>query len=839
MSEKSEDSADVAPKPVEPSTFGSADDPPSRGADPPEPAAAKEPATIHIDSKVIIKDSEGDGHTFVGTSIKDQYNYFYSENNSLDEGTDQDSGPRKLDIKHFDIISKARLETFRKEIVVQQQEIDGLLRTSSFQRIFLLEGPPELGKGQIGLKLATELAQRKSIQQVQRSRISLMANTRVDLGDLLKDEKNWKDSLILLDNALRHGNRSLLRLAREMDTVGLNTLEGRLRRLGSYVVLTYDEGQIATFHTSIRTRVHKVTGPSEEQLREFLQKGAEDLCNCEGNPGRQRKLEEFLKSKSQIVAKLKTIPRILRFIQTSLLLVLEGKIALESALEQSDQLDAWLLEQRSADQQELVFALALTLCHAGPPGIPIRWYQFERLRQELDGFLRGELGQEKNPRNVLDLCRDPEILNKLQVEILPDQDGAVIRFIDENRAERLWRCLLGPGRRLCAMAVPLLSRLGDAEEFFLRRQAGWALGRMSQLEPTNIFGRFYNTWAIKVDHPRAAHLTALTSLVQGAVVVGDPHLKTFGIEKLRSSLSDSSFQRIGTGLLALTGLGLIDPRSALDLMKPVFQNILQPCLTRLDRQGKKGPQIETTTFRLIQNHQLRSKISSFYDDAREVELLVELPNAFPEDGELKILMAAQFSLIGLSLSLGTSTVLNELRRWVPAGKAELAPLLAFSFLRAQGMAEVLERNKTVIYKEGDKREYWSPILSSAASNANGEKDLADFLFEIYLGACQLPGIAAKVVTSRWLALIEHWTRQAAEGSEFRDSVVNLWGHLLRAPDLEQREKLGNLLAHPEFGAPGTRLGELVGHIRRGGVLDGMQGSTRDEASPKNKDFEAS
>ncbi|NJL26970.1 MAG: hypothetical protein HC897_03340 [Thermoanaerobaculia bacterium] len=290
-------------------------------------------------------------------------------------------------------------------------------------------------------------------------------------------------------------------------------------------------------------------------------------------------------------------------------------------------------------------------------------------------------------------------------------------------------------------------------------------------------------------------------------------MKAHSLERLRSLLQDPNPDRVRAGLTGLGELGFVDLGVTIAEMRPALRRWLLPRVAKLEGLETGRRRVENEVHKFYGSYQLRSEISNLFDKGLENELYSNLPSVFPPEKELKILMAAQYAIVGLSFAIGAIPVMRELKLWLPAGKADMARLLALLFLRPQGMAEVLERFTVCWREDTGTEERWSPILVSATLEEKGVEHLTDFLFEIYLGASQLPHVFERALVARWMSLIEIWTRQAAKGSKCREHVIALWCRLLRAHDLELRQKLGDLLNHPELGVPGTKLGELVEVIR--------------------------
>ena len=777
------------------------------------PAAGSSKTTIAIEV-----DEAGDANQFIAYQrAGDQFNVTISE---MVAQAGFGAGPDRLTEDHFTTLIRADLDRTITQIVCDSDEVEQLVHVSQQHQLLLLEGRRGLGKGQLALKVASRLCGIRSLERLQRSSVRMSRHLQVDLHRLFSKTRSFEKSVILIEDAFDFGNDSLVRLARGTDAAARDSLESSLRQKDTWLILTYDDSKHPDLHHALADRRHVVRGPKPEQLVRFLERSAQKrVAQLEEGAASQisEALRVFLENHGRTIASsLGSASRIERFVNSRLLKLVDGRESnLEAALAETDQLDTWLFEEVVPDLPALVFVLALTLCHAGPEAGAARWFEFEVLRQRLALYLRRELGKHRETRDSSDLCAERELLRRLRVEIAPGPGGPVVRFLDDRQAELIWGTLLGNGRQLAALLIPWLESLATAKEYFLRRLAGWALGRLGSLDHQALFNRVFSFWANRSSDPGAPQLTSFGALLQAAFGGTDTGLAKSCRESLRGLLNDSSPDRVRAGLLSLVDLGLIEPEFAVAEMQPVFRKWLLPPLKGLEKWEGERRRIESAVQQRYGSYRLRSQLSRVVDQDLEHALHFNLSKIFGAERELKVLTASQYALVGLGFGVGLIPVVRELKAWLPAGKTELAPVLSLLFLRPQGIIEILEQYN-IRWNEGASREEkWSPILVSAMLEERGVAHLADFLFELYLGAGQFPHAIERALLTRWIALVELWTRQAAtSGPRCRELVLNLWAHLWRLPDIDLRQKLADLVNHPEFGIPGTELGNVVEEIRQ-------------------------
>lgn len=777
------------------------------------PAASSSKTTIAIEIDEAGEDNQITGFYREG----DHFNITMAE---MVAQAGLGAGPARLMEDDFTTLIRADLDRTISQIVYDSDEVEQLVRFSQEHPLLLLEGRRGLGKGQLALKVASRLCGIRSLERLQRSAVRMTRHLQVDLHRLFSKSRSFEKSVVLIEDAFDFGNDSLVRLAKGTDAAARDSLESSLRQTDTWLILTYDDGKHPDLHHALTDRRHVMRGPKPEQLVRFLEQSAlrrfAQLQEEKDAPVLES-LRVFLeKNGGTIAASLGTASRIERFVNTHLLQLVSGReSSLEAALTETDQLDTWIFEEVVPDLPALTFVLALTLCHAGPEARAVRWFEFEVLRQRLAVYLRRELGKHRDPRDSSELCVERELLRRLRVEIAPGPGGPIVRFLDDRQAELIWGTLLGNGRQLAALLIPWLESLATTKEYFLRRLAGWALGRLGSLDHQALFSRLFSIWSHHSSDPAAPQLTSFGGLLQAACASADGGLANLCRENLHGLLNDANPDRVRAGLLSLVDLGLIEPELAVAEMQSVFRKWLLPPLKDLEKWEAGRRRVESVVHQRFGSYRLRSQLSNAFDQDLENALYSNLPKIFPAGRELKILTAAQYALVGLSFSVGLIPVIREVKAWLPAGKADLAPVLALLFLRPQGIAEILEQYNIRWNEVASRQEHWSPILISAMLEDRGVAHLADFLFELYLGAGQFPHAIERALLTRWITLVEIWTRQAVtSGPRCRELVLNLWAQLWRLPDLDLRQKLADLVNHPEFGIPGTELGSVVEEIRQ-------------------------
>lgn len=724
--------------------------------------------------------------------------------------------PTRLTVAQLDVFDAEQLHAKTETILTDPLELERLSGFFGSRRVLLLSGACSLGKGALALKLAARMCRELGMGRARRNRSPLTRHLAVDLHGLIDKSQELHDTVIILDGVFRQENEDLTRFAGSTDTLALGALEDRLAKARSLLILTFD--QHPPLHPALEERVEEAMGPTAEQLREYLFEHARRRVASEGEEHLDALGDLLERHGDAMLSALASVPRIEAFVRDHLLALLENpELPVVAALSQVGRLDRWLLEEQARDLQALSYALAMALSHSGPAGTPVRWFQFERLRSSVLEHLRRQLGRSDESLDPSELCREPELLRRLQIEVVAGDDGGgdLVRFQDSERADKLWACLLGGGRSLAAHMVPLLIKLADSDEHFLRQLAGQALGRLGRLDPFGIFGRLFQRWS---RNPPSRDI--LGALCLGAILSGDLHLERLCRRQIRAGLADPDFARVEAAAIALGDIGQLDMAFTLRELQRVVEQRLVPCLEKLhdwERGRRRGEtHLHEQTRQDVRLRGLRSAVANLNDRRLEAELANEMPNVFRPQRESRILGSCQYSLVGLCFEHGTQLVLEQLMGWMPAGKeAKLGPMLALFFLRNGGIFPILERYPLQLESgAGEDEETWSRILVSAVHGEGGLGGLVDFLFGLYLGTCEFPRAFGRVLMDPWLGLVELWTHQAARGYLHRETVIELWCRMLKLPDRELRFRLQGLMDHPDLAGASPALGRLVEEIQQ-------------------------
>lgn len=205
---------------------------------------------------------------------------------------------------------------------------------------------------------------------------------------------------------------------------------------------------------------------------------------------RQCLIGEKTNNVTHVVNKLRTMPRVISFIEEYSLEIAQKQLSVEQALEQFDNLDLkkWFFKDLATDFEAWCFALALVLSY--PTHVfDCYWIQFYQFHRTLLRFLNRELRatdeQEEQPTTGILPPDDDTLLQKVRAEVeqqfsYPFAD--IIRFHDNSYPEQLWKVLFKSGRSIFTLLIPLLKELALSQDFYLQRSAAKALGRIGEMD---------------------------------------------------------------------------------------------------------------------------------------------------------------------------------------------------------------------------------------------------------------------------------------------------------------------------------------------------------------------
>jgi hypothetical protein len=725
------------------------------------------------------------------------------------------SRPQELSPSHFQLWDRQQLASFAEEAVYDIEEVGRLEEILFEHRLLVITGEEEVGKGAMALLLAARAGTRAegACAEVLYSP-GMGEEVAVSLDRLSEKGGRCAGRLLVFRDAFASPNEGLLRIARELDASQLGRLRQRLGASGTLLILTSDRARLPGTDAELRLRslgiLAEVLGPGRDLLCRDLHRRAERMGLDRG--ARDEVSRVVVEHDQRIVDELRTVPRIDRFVHFYLLEVATADLALEEALARTRNRETWLLSELSKDPEVWAFALALVLAQPlpSPDGVP--WYPFYLLWREVAGHLRRELRLIREPRETGSLVVGRDLLDRVRARIRRVPPGAdTVQFQSSVDPAALWEALLGPGRSLASSLVPLLQRLAEDGDFAVCETAARALGRIGRVDPANLVFPLIHRWS-ETDAPNRRR-AALGRMLQGVFGGRDAEYRELCMRQLRYTSLWRSGKGIWPGAVALREIGRLDlalaVRELVDLLGRGLRD--RPGhVSRLDRE-----------FLRVYEEKRRSEEKE-EGPARQEERIREAlelatPVMFSGQEEWHALSAVQFSLVGLCLAGSPIRVLAELRRRLRERvEGKLLPLLTLLFLRTDGIADLLERNKTsvpVTEAEEGKSAVTVAIndLVYFASFEDGAvESLSEILAAVYGGVEEFPGLIARSFKARFALLLKSLAKDAVQVPNVQQACAALFACLLDAEDRDLKEMVFQMLKRdPDFTKESSKLAELA------------------------------
>ncbi len=738
----------------------------------------------------------GGGGVKVDT-IKDSLVKQHYDNRTYNNGA---GGARELVIEQdFPSYPDPQLERLLQETICDEEEVSRVEAILSQHRLAVITGDPEVGKGTLARLVAARLHDRGRSLRVGESP-PLHKEIRVPL-DRLCEQGKFGPGVFLFCDFLAKGNSDLAQLAESLIELRLGTLGLHLRRQDSFLLLTSDRANLdKVWHRLHELQIlHHTAGPPLDKIRVLLARKADDLAIARRVDDSVRSSIQALvaASDNQIAQRLRTPRRVREFLDRYLIAVADGSLSLEQALERFHHLADWLLQDLAHDRDTQSFALALVLAQPHPQLVGAHWLLVHDLAREISRHLRRVLREPPGERTPV---ASESRLDRLNAEVRRSPArGDLVRFKDFSYSEQLWKVLLGPGRELLSLLVPLLRRLAEQplDSAGLQYAAACALGRCGEMDPHALVIPTIREW-LQSEQP--AHYLALGALVKGALGSSDPAFRDSCLGVMRHEIEVADTEKAWPLAIALREIGWDDLTNAVDGLILLVAGTF----------GRNDFRFEAEGLRLA----LAESAGAVLDDPRDALA----PSLRKGEGGLETtLTAVQYALVGLCYLYGPLAVMRELAgRLAEHERGRLKVLLPLLTLRWGGIVDELEGDPLLVAAPAAFRAagriVMSRFLAAAKADSQGPRDLADLLSTCHLWCAPLPPTFAADLRQRLLDLLRVWGHQVVKLSgrqpEVWDTGRALFARLRRSPSLGEEVFL-LLRTDADFSLPSSELARLV------------------------------
>lgn len=718
---------------------------------------------------------------------------------------------RKFSLEHFEErLDGEGLQRAKRRLFYEREDVEPIVQRLEQRPLLVLAGENGVGKTSLAVAAVGLLRERgrAPVEEVLVCR-RLESNIRVNFHTITQEEPKLCNRGLIFALAAGCSNADILRFFSSLTGDRLDVCLDRLRRSGAFLILTTDREAIPGEVERLRGLgvLYEVSTPSADTLCEGLRHLALHACR-EGEQDLAQRAESLIAGEGErIAAELQGMSWIATFVREYLPQILDGRLQVEDALRRLKDLSRWMLDDLPEDIETWCAVLSLTLCSAARRFGGVPWLQFETLRRDLLRLAQREMGRRRPRRSLTEVCRGRFVLQRARIEVEPGtlSDGDIVRFSAEmpRAEERLWEVLLGPGREVTATLVPLLRNLTQGEDIVLAQLAASALGRIGQIDPIYVILPRIEEWTRRRDGEKGGDRGALIRgtllgyLYRGILGARERDLDFYAdtaFQHLCAQFRSDSVEAVRTVLIALVPIATYDARRfgfAMSLLREAAAKWLTPQwddLREIADMGRRG------------EHALRffEKVLGRSGSVEEIQKLIDRTShgAVVAENAWPVFRAFQYTLSGLFFSVLTQrVVLEHLRQWSREDEKKLGPLLAYVFLRPDGIGSMLARMASTKSPASDADE-GSPFLESLHTDPEMIEVLGGFLEQTYVHLRAFPGRLRLQLEDGFVRLLAGWAREARSTPRLRPDIVDLLSGLFEARDEELSERVLRFAQEP-------------------------------------------
>jgi hypothetical protein len=735
----------------------------------------------------------------------------------------------ELSLKHFTLFELEEIE--KVGLFFEESEMNQLIRVITKQNLLFLVGEPELGKTTLAQSVASQLRRQDyPLSQILFS-WSVDKNVIVNIDKIASSVQEYRHKMIIFKDAFASKHNDMINFVKELESLKereslrLKSIATKLRENHIFIVFTSDSEVMKTHEITSKNIkrlgiLHEMLPPDSNKLTQGICQQVDRFIHSQLATHNSNEVEVLRQSltdehATNVANKLRTMPRVIRFIEEYSLDIAQKKLSVEQALEQFDNLDLkkWFFKELATDFDVWCFALALVLSYSSHV-FDCYWIQFYQFHRTLLKFLNRELQtatdeQEEQQQTIGILPPDDDILlQKVRAEVeqqLSYPFADIIRFHDNSYPEQLWKVLFKSGRSILTLLIPLLKELALNQDFYLQRSAAKALGRIGEMD------RNYVVFPLIREGLRSeqeSYHIAVGYIFQGILGSTDQDYHEDCLRQLRNFLSGDSGDKIWAGIMVLLMIGYVNLGLSMRELKNVVVTKFRNKIAALKTSHKKLQELED----LLISQSDRTKYGDIVE-LQHKELLQMIAAEVFSKKEQEILGAVQHCIVSLSLYLDPVQVMKELLYWMKEKPKNLAPLVGLLFIRFNGIADKLERNwitKAAVNKKGNTSRIDSRILLEASRSEASTQILTNFLEQTFISFSAFPSFFRRPLQSNFIALLKIWAMNACKIEKIRPTVENILAGLYRVMNKELQDAIYRLLKEdPDFAEKGSKLRELA------------------------------
>src|ERR1041384_3557212 len=306
----------------------------------------------------------------------------------------QGSGQRKktrLKLKEIWKVTELRQNELAESFVADQIEIQRLQNVLRDKRVLVLSGEAGLGKAATAVYLAHSLS---GVADKLKCLDTYMIPTpgpydSIDWDELWRDGQNG--CFVIFQDAFADRNQDLAAFVKQLKEFSLAEFAEKLKEKHSYLVLTTTASEIS--QNSLTSGVACELKPlSAELLSNGLMQRLNALSDKDGVPAGQLELLREPEHSQILITQLKTMPRIVRFVEHFLerSSMSDSDLDFEEVVRRFEDISIWFQRELMADFEFWCFTLALGLVHWQGNARKVSWYEFEKIRRSVRVCLKGD-----------------------------------------------------------------------------------------------------------------------------------------------------------------------------------------------------------------------------------------------------------------------------------------------------------------------------------------------------------------------------------------------------------------------------------------------------------------
>jgi hypothetical protein len=642
-------------------------------------------------------------------------------------------------------------------------------------RILFIHGDAATGKQSMALYLADRLHRSREIAGGTLAFKPPRNNEKFDLFKELKSREELGTNVLIFRNILDFGNQGALDfLSNLKNAAAVSNVVRELEKRGIYVIFTATPSSLPHgFAASLPANLC-VTLPalSPEALLAGVD-AAVDIFFFKNSGYEDLKARVTPELVQQIAEGCKTMSGIFRFVNGSLIAILQGETTVEKAFDDADVLSAWFQRCPESELEAWIYCFVLVIAHSRGSIAEVYFSEFANLY----GPIRRQILKWRGIRHSVRPLDEGGLRKRVCATVYRDKPFAqdVIAFEDPSEATRLWALLTSRFQSLLSSLIPVLLRLTEHDSVSIRVKAAQALGRIGVIDSPSMALTWLRNWAGSdsfKDRALAGYLA------QGILSTGDEVYR----EQLLGTLGwfASRPQYVWTAVVAYKQLAEVDLTLAMDKLLDIAESRLAPAfqagrdidqqLRQLDTQLSKLNTHEAALFR-----EVLPALGQFYASLLKDE--AELAETF------------KYTLVSLCLSAGFPSVITHLTSWAH-GSSGMEALICLVFLQDEGIARELSSRKVVVVNADDnQRITCNAVLASLVDDSGAVRVFADFLKTMYAGLVNFFSLDLSAPLTRLVfEYLKDWVRESLPLPDCRKAMVELTVRLLRSNLTELRQR---------------------------------------------------